>query len=551
MLQDDRNNKTTIVLMALLTVLGLIYYLPIFSMPGINRCDDTTFHLGRLVGLSNVFSSPVNFNSFGNNGLMVNIFYPWLTMYPMRLLYTISSSYVLAYKLFYTILSIATSIIGYCAIKSISKDKIAGFIFAVLYTFSNYRYVDIFKRDALGEAIAITFLPIVLLGIYKVFFDNFSDYKYLVIGMTLIAYSHLLSLAMSALFIAGLLILSILFWNHKKERLLALAKATILSAGLSLAMILPMIEQFSKNNLFKPGGSGKTLAKSSYSIIEMILSSVKNSASWKGIGLLAIAAATLAIVMLAILIIQKQLDGHQYLVIFMIYGIVIFIAMSDIIPWRWIGNNTVLASVQFVWRFNSYPTLLFMTVFSICISMFLKTKKMIIMALAGIVLISCGLHYYNLGQHRGMPDKDPIIEKEVATWSSRNADYAPIEAEEYREKNGKTMEYMYIDGEEIEENPIISNNGSTYLVHLGGSDKNRIVDIPVYKFESQILRINGKREFAQLSERGTTQLTVPASEEVTIEIEYKYSIFARMSWLISIALALLLLGKNVKKEPNN
>ena len=82
--QNNSAGMKWLIVLSLL-ILGAAYCLPLFAMPGIHKVDDTTFHVGRLVGLSNVFASPVNFNSFGKNGLMVNIFYPWLTMYPMQL----------------------------------------------------------------------------------------------------------------------------------------------------------------------------------------------------------------------------------------------------------------------------------------------------------------------------------------------------------------------------------------------------------------------------------------------------------------------------------
>lgn len=533
---EHKGKKTQIIIIAFLIVLGVAYYFPVFLSEGVNYCDDTTFHLGRLISLGNVWTNPVNFNSFGNNGSMVNIFYPWLTMYPMRLLYKATNSYVLAYKLFYTLLTIATLIIGYYSIKCISKSNISGLLFAVLYTFSSYRYVDIFKRDALGEAIAISFLPIVLLGIYKVFFDDHRDYKYLVIGMTLIAYTHLLSVFIATLFIFGLLILSFLSWNKKKERLISLAKAALLSIGLSLAVFIPMLEQFHKNNLFVPEGNGKMLQKSAYSLISVINSSLKNNASWKGIGTLGILSAIIALLAIIILLLRKPIKDTYYLIYFELYGLLLFAATTDLIPWKWIGDNTPLASIQFVWRINAYPTLLFTTAFAISIPLLMKKRRALLLILV-ITCISCGLHYNNLIHHNGMPSKDPIKEKEVGTWSSKNVDYAPVEAEAYREKNGRTMEYIIIDGERIEEKPNISDNGSVYSITIGESKKEMTVDVPVYKFESQILKVNGISKPAALSERGTTLIQVDPSDSTTISIEYKYSFIARIAWVISSVIA--------------
>ncbi|BDP59641.1 hypothetical protein EfmJHP38_05790 [Enterococcus faecium] len=61
--------------------------------------QDTYFHLSRIIGLDNVWSSPVNFNNFDHHGTMMNIFYPWLTLYPAFLFYKMMGNLVLSYNI--------------------------------------------------------------------------------------------------------------------------------------------------------------------------------------------------------------------------------------------------------------------------------------------------------------------------------------------------------------------------------------------------------------------------------------------------------------------
>ena len=64
--------------------MALIFCLPLLrfkSFPFI-LCQDTAFHLTRLAGLANVWTSPVHFTVYKMNGLMLNPFYPWQTLYP-------------------------------------------------------------------------------------------------------------------------------------------------------------------------------------------------------------------------------------------------------------------------------------------------------------------------------------------------------------------------------------------------------------------------------------------------------------------------------------
>ncbi|ROV60289.1 hypothetical protein EGO58_10850 [Limosilactobacillus reuteri] len=52
-------------------------------------------------------------------------------------------------------------------------------ITAILYTFGTYRIIDIWTRFALGEFIALSFLPLVIYGIYSITFGNYKDWPFL------------------------------------------------------------------------------------------------------------------------------------------------------------------------------------------------------------------------------------------------------------------------------------------------------------------------------------------------------------------------------------
>lgn len=83
--------------------LSFAYVIPLFMSMGIYHSvnQDTYFHLSRIIGLDNVWSSPVNFNNFDHHGTMMNIFYPWLTLYPAFLFYKMMGNLVLSYNIYY------------------------------------------------------------------------------------------------------------------------------------------------------------------------------------------------------------------------------------------------------------------------------------------------------------------------------------------------------------------------------------------------------------------------------------------------------------------
>ena len=527
-------------------VFGAAYCLPMFASEGIPVCDDTTFHLGRLVGLSNVWISPINFDSFGHNGLMVNVFYPWLTMYPMWIFYKISGSYVVGYKMYYAALSIATLFIAYYSMHGISKSRFGAYLFALLYTFSSYRFADVYNRAALGEAIALTFLPIVLLGIYKIAFENQREWHKLAIGMTLLAYSHVLSLLMSAVFVGVLFLSGLMIQGERMQRLIAMLKAACLSLALSAAMIVPMMEQFIRNDLYTPSASGKVMADSADSIAILIKYSIECNPVGRGIGLTTLVALVLSCLLLAGRTAAGRKNGepwNSFAACLLLTGLVIALCSTSLLPWRDLGDNTPLSTIQFVWRFNAYTTLAFTASFSLLISNTINSsqRNAIITTFIGVVLLS-GFQFCSMSvQNNMLISKDKIMESDIATWSSKNVDYAPCEAQEYKVTHGKTMEYIFINNKKIKKSPTIRAEGSHYLQEIEGANENRRIDIPVFKFYNESVLLDGKTADTMISERGTTLIDVPSSETATIEISYKYTMLARMSWIASIVICIWLL----------
>ena len=52
--------------------------------------------------------------------------------------------------------------------KQIKNNRYISLLFSIIYTFSAYRAIDdIFHRASLGEAVALTFLPLILLGVLR------------------------------------------------------------------------------------------------------------------------------------------------------------------------------------------------------------------------------------------------------------------------------------------------------------------------------------------------------------------------------------------------
>lgn len=110
---------------------------------------------------------------------------------------------------------------------SISKSKIVGYLFAIIYTFSTYRSYNILIRFATGETLAMASLPLIFAGAYQVFKGDYRKCPMLSIGMTLLVYSHLLSVFIATLLLTLYLLIFLVCADERKKRIMPLINAVL------------------------------------------------------------------------------------------------------------------------------------------------------------------------------------------------------------------------------------------------------------------------------------------------------------------------------------
>ena len=531
-----------------LFVMSVLYYLPRFLMTGIPHYfyEDTWFHLNRLAGMGNVWRSPVNFLSFAHHGSLVNIFYPWLTMYPMYLIYKICGDYVLAYKLFYLLLTVITMFIAYYVMLEISESQFGAFIFAVLYTYSGYRFINIFRRAHIGEAVAMTAMLLVLLGLYQISFGNRRRWGALTAGMTLIAYSHHLALMIAAAVCGFYILLSIRLWNNIKDRILSFCKAAGMSLLLSLGLYIPILQYSRTNELFIPGGSGQGLSDSAHSLWEIIVKSLKNDPVSFSVGFWVV----ISLICLVLFYLRNAAAGckirqKKECDCFAVVGMIIFLASTSLLPWKWIGDHTPLYIIQFVWRLNVHSTLFILAAFSFCIPNMIRNDKCRFIFLVLICLLSLGLHYSAILQlHK--EEETRILEADITSVPFSVYDYSPIQGKLYRSSHdGYTMgNDVYLDGNEIQAETKISEDGSVITVLLDtpvSDEEHCLADIPVFWYRSQRCLINGAEAESVMSDRGGSMVRIRSGEKNEISFTYHHSFLTHGSRIVSAIAAILFL----------
>lgn len=344
-----KNIQINLILGVVFLILSVVYVWP-FSHHGIIfGSGDLMFHANRMEELykdiqHGVIIPRIATYSFNRVGSGINFFYPWIFLYPFVIFRLITHNPIVSFYLGIILINFVTLWIAYYSMMRFSSSRVRSLVFAIVYFLANYRLYLIFNQNVLAEALAYTFMPLVLLSFYEVFFRDSKKWPLFGIGMTFLVYSHMLTTALIAIFCLITLIIFWYFIDSKKERIIAAIKAALLALGLSSFYIFPFIEQTLSNKLV---ASWKGLE-----FVQTPVSTVTNSLNnspYQFIGFMLILTILFGFTIWPKVGIE---DKYAY-----ISGILLVVLTTTLIPWaKFI--HTPLATIQFPYRLNGIASLL-------------------------------------------------------------------------------------------------------------------------------------------------------------------------------------------------
>lgn len=240
---ENLNKYKIPLLLGTVFMISMIPYLNNFVYHG----DDIDFHLSRISALADELSYgqfPVRMMTELNNGYgyVTSIFYCDIFLYIPALLINCMIPVQYAYITYIGMVNLATILIAYYSFKYIVKDKEIAILGSVVYVFSAYRMQDVL-RAAVGEYTAMTFLPLVIWGMWAIYQNEKITYKEwlpLSFGMTGIVLSHSISLQMTGWFLV-IAVLIMFKKTFKIHRLFALLKASLFTVALSAWYLIPFV----------------------------------------------------------------------------------------------------------------------------------------------------------------------------------------------------------------------------------------------------------------------------------------------------------------------
>lgn len=159
---------------------------------------DTKYHLSRIIGIVNSWNAgniPAYIHLDGTGyGYAMGFFYSNLFMLLPCVLYMFGVNLILSYKIFIVVCGIFTAISMYVCTKKITGSKYAATISAILYTTCGYRIITLVFKAFIGELLSFIFIPIIILGLYELIFNDERKWWIFALGFIGILNSNLVML---------------------------------------------------------------------------------------------------------------------------------------------------------------------------------------------------------------------------------------------------------------------------------------------------------------------------------------------------------------------
>ncbi|MBT9627352.1 hypothetical protein GPK26_04885 [Ligilactobacillus ruminis] len=501
-------------------------------------------------------------DAFQHTGVGNFLFYPTVFLYPWAVLRLFFKP-VTAFYCWYGLIMLATFIIAYFSMKAFSKRWIAAMVFSLSYTLGSYHLY--LSTAVFGEFIAASFLPLAFWAFYEVLFRDDSKWPWLGIGMSLIIYSHILSVFITSEIMFVIFVLKLIFDKISKKRFLALIKAAGLSFMLTLFIIVPYLTDFiGKNVTSAQPGVAPVMVKTLMNVLE---TSFNNNVSPSGIGLILILTAVFGSLWI--------LKAHsKTLTAIYVLGISLIVISTGSFPWN-VLSDTPLGMIQLPVRYLSYASMFLSVIIGLAVKdlydagMFdtiFKNEAFSLLTIGIFMLFYVGFHHDSLNalknsQSQFLKNTETFNQLPDRTFVNNSnydyllnypvkygeLDYYPEKARRstgvisYNETNLSIINNIAVVGrKKIHVSPLCESNKMTYKLH---TRKQTEVDLPAIRYKGSYAEVNGKKATLIDSNRGTIKVRTKKGIN-TITVGYSPSksyyvgiIISVMTWISFLVLA--------------
>lgn len=549
--------------LVLLILLSIAYVLLVWHKGLILPGDDRIFHIERLEeAYQNLrlghLPSLISTYSFSKIGQAINTYYPWGSLIPYAILRCIVKNPIHTYYGYIALEQFLGLSLAYLLGKELWHNRKTAMFFAVIFRFSTYMSFDDFARADFGEAWALVFVPLTILGLIKVLKDNnMLGAILLAMGLSLTLYSHILTTIIS---IVVLLIIYIVALVNKKtslsKSLKYLTLSAVIFAGSTLAITIPILIGMHGTKISSPGtGIFKT---KQISFTDLFHASVNNTVerSTPTVGIIVFATFLFGFLFLKEM---RKWERKSYAL-----GVIFIFLSTALFPWS-LFTKTPIANIQFTWRLLPIASLFLAIYLAAIFNLKIKNKQIILGStfLICIIFAYGGVQSYSVKQDE-YSNAEQSLEtkvqhplgynlteysyKKAVSLNQPNAydvrwygtDYLPQNAVEISDKIYTHMIEVNSKEYRIDNNSIKpSYNGEKYIIPSRWLNKEtNIVTLPfiIYDKKNYSIQVNGEDVNFSINNHSQPIIKINKAQTASVLVQYHVPKVITISRYISAAL---------------
>jgi hypothetical protein len=525
-------------------------------MSWIGYGQDIAFHAERVAGLAAEIQNQgigiyrIYTTVCEGYGYASPLFYGDIFLYPAAFLVVLGIPLGIAFRVMLATIALLAFLSMFCCAKAIWGTDMACFT-AYIYAFSPIVFTDIFIRYAVGAGLAYVFLPVVLLGFYRIVIEPKNrrwDWIILSLGMSGLILSHLISAALTA---GWLLLLCIVFFRkiwHRKSSILYLVLAALFTAALTAYFTMPLLEQLATGH-FSVNDQRNDLSGNMAPLVSLffgheyiellnaIVEKITGIEDWKAVRWFPGAYGYILFFVVGLRLSRKRELKNKALD-FCLAMSIFYVILSVFRPVQKLFADTVVSFIQVPWR-----NLMFYTVF---IALAAGMAFTILTGNGALRLVRMGMLTATFGTmvafgalammtvHNGM-----FPYEELSTSSIGMGEYLPagVPEQDYAAARGETVQCS--DGTLSFS---FDREKGYSVLSFQETEENTVFEVPVYMYRGYAVvdENTGESFEPYLSSNGLVAFEIPQGYEGTVKIYYAGTTVQKISDVVSLLMILLL-----------
>ena len=525
--------------------------------------DDLRFHLMRIEGLKTALvygMFPVRIQQawLNGHGYAASVFYGDVLLYIPALLRIFGLSVQNAYKFYVLLIQTMTVFIAYYCFRKIGRGAKAGLICTIVYTLNIYRLICIYNRAAVGEYTAMTFLPLIVYGLWNIYTipeeskEHHKSWMPVTIGCCGVFFSHMITTEMTALFI---LLTVIVLWKKtfRKKTFLALLKAAASTTLLTCWFLVPFLDYMLNgtyvvnSDLYEPyrlENSGAFLAQLFMVDFSAVAGSLPESEGMASEMPLTVGFSSLFVLVgWLFLYLGKESDKSEKKTGYFTVFLCIFSLWmaTNLFPYTWLTEKFPVlqrpaASLQFPWRFLTIAGM--MLAFLLCLILqkeWIGAKKRQMFAVL-LIMLSVGQSISYMSKWLNESALIRLYQSEsVSTSSIGSGEYLPLDADQLKLIGNKYVNQLTYDNTEVTVEEWHREEDAVEVSLTNNKNDTVQIEVPLLLYKGYHAVTDGGEELVISS--GTVSriaVSVPARFTGSFRVQFKVPWYWRLCEIISL-----------------